>query len=631
MPSRNVDRSSTLESLAATWETNSTVAAIPPARQPVQKHFAQQSSILQRALHAAAEREMLAQLADALCVRDEFLEIICVPAAHDRTLIADDAFCIFKPPKCNGKLSAQLLACANAAGRHAETHVRVIGAESCVIAAIPAMHRDQVKCVIACAFSATNAINEKLLLLQLFAAHVALWHATKATAQPTNASVPTDWISELLGAMHDSLDVASACHVLANALSHRFDQSRVFVGLCEKNNTNCRVASVSNVDGFDLHSPLIRSVEAVMSEAVHRGEATSCSRENLESADDAHASLLDCVREKNAWTIPLASNQAERSRAILILSNAENSSCDTKKLSDFEIRLIALTLDAKQRLEPRAVSRLRRLTQGTWTYKKILTAICIAAALCALALPLPYKVACECQLEPEVRRFVAAPFAGTLETALVKPGDLVRAGEILARMDGREIRWERTSTYADQQQSIKKRDAAQAAHNYSEAQIAALEVQRLGIRLQLLDDRANSLEIKSPIDGIVMSGDLDRAQGAPLSIGQTLFEIAPLQNMVVEVAVPDDSVSRIRSGQAMTVRLDGLPGETQKLQVTRLQPRAEIRDSKNVFIAEAAVPNGQHQLRPGMKGRAKITTDREPLGWILFHRPWEFVERNFPW
>jgi multidrug resistance efflux pump len=64
------------------------------------------------------------------------------------------------------------------------------------------------------------------------------------------------------------------------------------------------------------------------------------------------------------------------------------------------------------------------------------------------------------------------------------------------------------------------------------------------------------LDIKSPIDGVVISGDLKRAEGAPVAIGQTLYEIAPLDRMVAEVAIPDDEISRVRLAQSVTINLD---------------------------------------------------------------------------
>ena len=61
----------------------------------------------------------------------------------------------------------------------------------------------------------------------------------------------------------------------------------------------------------------------------------------------------------------------------------------------------------------------------------------------------------------------------------------------------------------------------------------------LDLKLELLESRSKKLEIKSPIRGIVLRGDQKRAEGMPVTLGQNLFEVAPLDKMVVEVAIPE--------------------------------------------------------------------------------------------
>jgi multidrug resistance efflux pump len=253
------------------------------------------------------------------------------------------------------------------------------------------------------------------------------------------------------------------------------------------------------------------------------------------------------------------------------------------------------------------------------------------AAVLALAIPFPHRLHCDCLIEPVTRRFVAAPFDGVLERAFVGPGDVVQKGDLLARLDGREIRWKRAGVAADQNQARKKRDAAQASHDYADMQIAALEMERLELELRLLDHRAENLEIRSPVAGVIASGDLERAEGAALKVGQSLFEIAPLDKMIVEVSVPDEDVSFVTPGLPLRIRLDAYPGMQWQATMTQLHPRSEIRDENNVFIAEAELDNAAGSLRPGMKGRARVEATNRPIGWILFHKPWEFISKKLQW
>ena len=171
----------------------------------------------------------------------------------------------------------------------------------------------------------------------------------------------------------------------------------------------------------------------------------------------------------------------------------------------------------------------------------------------------------------------------------MEAGDVVSTGQILARMDARELRWEMSGYQADYESEKKKRDAASARDEVSLAQQSDLEMQRLSLKMQLLRHRLQNLEVKSPVDGVVIAGDLKKAEGVPLAIGQTLFEIAPLDQMIVEVAVPESDILYVATGMPVEVRLDADQSELKTGAIKRITPRSETRGNENVFIAEVAL------------------------------------------
>ncbi len=148
-----------------------------------------------------------------------------------------------------------------------------------------------------------------------------------------------------------------------------------------------------------------------------------------------------------------------------------------------------------------------------------------------------------------MRRFIAAPFEGILEKSLVEPGEVVKQNQILALMDAREISLAISETTAELKRSEVKRNVQLAKQDQGAAQMAALEKERLDLKLQLLQSRNKKLEIKSPVRGIVLRGDQKRAEGMPVTLGQNLFEVAPLDKMVVEVAIPERDITEAKAGQ----------------------------------------------------------------------------------
>jgi multidrug efflux pump subunit AcrA (membrane-fusion protein) len=161
--------------------------------------------------------------------------------------------------------------------------------------------------------------------------------------------------------------------------------------------------------------------------------------------------------------------------------------------------------------------------------------------------------------------------------------------------------------------------------------VASLEVERLQQRRHLLFRRIEQLEVRCPVEGVVLTGDLERSELAPVNSGQTLFEVAPLAQLVCEVEIPDDSIAQVTAGNALAITLDAFPLRTWQATLADIRPRAEIREHRNVFIGQVVLNNDSGELRPGMRGRARIATSPQPLGWIIFHKPWHWLRARLEW
>ena len=177
----------------------------------------------------------------------------------------------------------------------------------------------------------------------------------------------------------------------------------------------------------------------------------------------------------------------------------------------------------------------------------------------------------------------------------------------------------------------KKRDTARAKQEAAAAQLAALEMEQIDTKLRTLRYRTENLKIHCPMNGVVVSGDLRRTEGTPLSTGQALFEIAPLDKMVAEIEVPQDEVAFVRTGMSVDFRFDAFPRKNWSGTISKVHPRAELRLGETVFVANVHLDNKNGTLRPGMNGRAKITVANRSLGWILFHRPASALAQQIGW
>ncbi|MFK7769218.1 MAG: efflux RND transporter periplasmic adaptor subunit, partial [Mariniblastus sp.] len=253
---------------------------------------------------------------------------------------------------------------------------------------------------------------------------------------------------------------------------------------------------------------------------------------------------------------------------------------------------------------------------------------CVSLLMCV---PLPYRVACDCEVQPVLRRFVASPHDGILEKTFVESGDIVEANQVVAILDGRQKRIELSALRAELAGAKKKRDSSLAQGDVALSHIARSEMRRHQSKIDILEQQMLNLEVRSPIAGIVVSGDLDKVQGAPLEMGQTLFEIAPLDKMLAEIGIPESEIHYVEPGMTVTIKLDSFPFKTWQGTVQKIQPRSEIVKDESVFIAQVILPNEEQQIRPGMQGSVKVSAKSAPIGWNLFHTSWESVRYWLIW
>ncbi len=461
-----------------------------------------------------------------------------------------------------------------------------------------------------------------LVTLQLVAGLLSAYHL-----QHQNKAA--DWelstacaILELVAAVGKASDVRDAGVLLVNAVKNYLGCERVAIGLKKRRGTRCKLLAISGMADVNPQAELPQAVLGTLVEAVRGGDWTvwPADKGPSEGLLPAHARLSAVSGEGRVCSAPLRGADG----AVVggwVFWGLENS--DARLRGQRFARVAAgpvgssLVLLKHGQLNP-----LRRLIRKWRLLERKSFWIAIASVFLLCFSFWPYRIGCDCVIEPVKKRYVVAPFDGVFEKSLVRPGDVVKKDQELAQMDGRELRMELAGVVADYHRARKSRDVNQAAGKTAAAQIDRLEMQCKEQNRRLLESRIRNLAIKSPEAGIVVSGDLERTQGTPVKAGQALYEIAPLDRMIAEIEVHDEDVANVKIGQQVAVRLDAYPGKVWKGTIDKLHPRSEIRDSNNVFIAEVRVGQCGEVLRPGMKGSATITTSSHTLLWILLHKAW---------
>lgn len=435
---------------------------------------------------------------------------------------------------------------------------------------------------------------------------------------------------EMLSALDSCRNLDQAAHQATRSLCELLSATRVVILWRHRSKSGLAVFADSEDQPRQQHTEN-RLLVAAGEEIAARSSITrwSCEEFGDRHALMAVAQLASSVSATSLTGIALSDSLGHDRGVVLAINPSDSASTN---FLDAVGPSLASKLVGIQGMQPTAYENALRgfvdLARGS--QRNLILSVLVALGL-LLLLPVPYKISAELELQPVQHRFIAVPFDGPLESSYVRPGDIVSKGDLLATINPREVEYELASIRAELNRSVQEKKGLMAEHDFAGSKIAALESERLRLQTDLLQYRRDNLEIHSPLSGVVISGDLKQSEGMPMSRGETLLEIAPLGEMVVEIAVPESDIVHAREGMQVDFYVHALPTRALGGTISRVHPRAELRNHDNVYIAEVRISDAENTLRPGMRGRAKIISDRHPLGWNLFHKAYFALRHATGW
>jgi len=157
-----------------------------------------------------------------------------------------------------------------------------------------------------------------------------------------------------------------------------------------------------------------------------------------------------------------------------------------------------------------------------------------------------------------------------------------------------------------------ERDSAEAAYLSSEAQLKSTDaqVEQYKAMLELAEVNLEYTIIKSPVDGIVISRNVDTGQTVAASFQTpTLFTIArDLTKMQVNTNVDEADIGTVQMGQDAQFTVDAYPELVFKGIVTQIRNAPVIIQNVVTYDVIIDVDNKELKLKPGMTANVSIIT-----------------------
>lgn len=241
----------------------------------------------------------------------------------------------------------------------------------------------------------------------------------------------------------------------------------------------------------------------------------------------------------------------------------------------------------------------------------------LAAGLVALALvlllPSAYRISAPARLEGVVQRSLTAPVSGFLQQVHARPGDHVKAGQVLAELADQDMRVEQRGLQTELAQHENARMSAQARSDRTEFIVSQGRAESIRAKLAMLAQQLERIQLRAPFDGIVIKGDLSQSIGAPVELGAELITLAPDTGYRVIVEVEETEIADVKVGQSGRLMLAAMPSQPLLIRVDRITPLATTDEGRHYFPVYATLDSETSALRPGMQGYAKIEVDQRSM------------------
>ncbi len=394
-------------------------------------------------------------------------------------------------------------------------------------------------------------------------------------------------LEEFSRLIHASLDPRETAYVIANEARRLIECDRVSIAL--KRGRKCVIEAVSGQDMVDKRSNTVRMLGELATVVVNAGEpvwyhgdtkdlAPQIEDKLQEYVDEAHTKALAVLPLQR--TLPPPDPEKERLNqdeipepfGAIIVEQIEDSRIPMTMVQRIEVvrgHSTAAIANAVEHnslfLMPvwRTLGKSKILTSTRYLPKTLLALIGVVALLAVLIfVPKDFKLHSVGELKPVVRQDVFAGVNGNVDRVCVQHGQHVTRQELLLTLQNFKLGEQIESTWGEHASTVKQIEGAKSMltrktsaeeqmqlHN----EISELEARRDSLAKQygILMDEWNQLQVRSPVDGEVMTWDIEnKLRERPVQQGAFLMQIAdPDGPWELELQVPEDRMGCIAKEQ----------------------------------------------------------------------------------
>jgi membrane fusion protein, multidrug efflux system len=205
---------------------------------------------------------------------------------------------------------------------------------------------------------------------------------------------------------------------------------------------------------------------------------------------------------------------------------------------------------------------------------------------------------------------VVAKTSGVMVQLMAEEGQMVRKGQVLARLDGDRARLEASRSSAtvrkleNNYRRSQKLRAEKLVSADSDEQIR-FELESARASLALAELELSYTNITAPISGVVAQRMVK--PGNLVNVNTPVFRIVDSARLEAVLNVPEREMATLKTGMPLRMLVDAIPQTVFEGKVDRVSP---VVDSGTGTFRVVGVFAGNEVLRPGMFGRIEVIFDQ---------------------
>jgi RND family efflux transporter MFP subunit len=225
-------------------------------------------------------------------------------------------------------------------------------------------------------------------------------------------------------------------------------------------------------------------------------------------------------------------------------------------------------------------------------------------------------------LQPVDQTTVKAKVSGEIRQVVVREGEPVRAGQVIARFDAADLEAKLTDrigalessraqlamaekTRTQNQQLLKQKFISQNAYDSAESNLSVSQgtLKSNEAQAQLARNALRDAVVTAPLSGIVAKRHVQ--PGEKVSFDAPLVTIVDLARMELRAMVPANDIPELVVGMKVELAIDGFGDRRFTGTIDRINPTTEA--GTRAILVFIHIPNPDAALRGGMFGTGKVT------------------------